>query len=135
MKYWGYKLVIPLFENLKQVIRFLFFNYCNLFMWEKLRHGWHSIPACIQKMVKVAKTYGKRCKLHHQAIQRCLGTDGIQRNCLGITHIIRTQRSYQPPASFPCARVTALCNVRVCPNVRAAGTLGLIIDDGMFGAP
>ena len=54
-------MVIHLFENLKQVIRLLNFNYCNLFMWEKLRHGWHSIPACIPKMVKVAKTYGKRC--------------------------------------------------------------------------
>ena len=54
-------MAIPFFENLKQVIRFLFFNYCNLFMWEKHRHRWHSIPACISKMVKVAKTYGKRC--------------------------------------------------------------------------
>ena len=54
-------MVIPLFEDLKQVIRFLIFNYCNLFMWEKHRHGWHSIPTCIPKMVKGAKTYGKRC--------------------------------------------------------------------------
>ena len=66
--YWGYKMVIPLFENLKQVIQFSMFNYCNLFMWEKHQHGWHSIPVCIPKMVKGAKTYGKHCSSKYGSV-------------------------------------------------------------------
>ena len=38
-------MAIPFFENFKQVIQFLFFNYHNLFMWEKHQHnGIQSLP-------------------------------------------------------------------------------------------